>query len=443
MAGGTWTTQNKVRPGVYINFKSQAQALGTLGERGVAAFPAPLPWGDPENVIVLEAAEYADKALELIGFRAEDARIRHITAAMSHASKVLLYRLGGTGAVKAKVTVGALMATAKWGGTRGNDLQVVVQANIDNVSAFDVKTLLDGEVLDTQTVTTIADMAANKFIDWSGTGALTASAGASLIGGTDGTASGADFSAALTAFEGKDYNVLGVPLTDSTSKQLAVAYIRRQREDEGKKVAAVLVSYPAADNEGVTSLKNGIITSDGLQVSPEMLLWEVAAMAAAAEVNESLTYRAIPNAVDAFPRLTNTETIAALNNGELVISAANGQAVIEQDINTFKSLTPDKGKAFRKNRVVRVLDSIANDMKRTFDNFYIGKIDNNASGRNLLKGEYISYLDTLTGINAIQNFDSQTDLIVAAGSEADAVLIDLYIQPVDSIEKIYMNVEVK
>ena len=33
-AGGTWTVQNKVRPGAYINFVSVPKALGTLGERG-------------------------------------------------------------------------------------------------------------------------------------------------------------------------------------------------------------------------------------------------------------------------------------------------------------------------------------------------------------------------------------------------------------------------
>ena len=37
MAGGTWIDQNKVRPGVYINYKSSPQALSTMGERGTVA----------------------------------------------------------------------------------------------------------------------------------------------------------------------------------------------------------------------------------------------------------------------------------------------------------------------------------------------------------------------------------------------------------------------
>jgi hypothetical protein len=37
MAGGTWIDQNKVRPGVYINYKSAPASLATMGERGVVA----------------------------------------------------------------------------------------------------------------------------------------------------------------------------------------------------------------------------------------------------------------------------------------------------------------------------------------------------------------------------------------------------------------------
>lgn len=434
--------QNKVRPGVYINFKARPRPLGTLGDRGIAAFPAPLPWGNPSEVITLEASEYLDKSLELIGFRPTDDRIRHITSAMSHANTVLLYRLGGTGATKATATVGALTATAKWGGTRGNDLTIVIQSNIDDTEVFDVITLLDNEEVDRQTADVVEALQPNAWVDWSGTGAITATAGMPLVGGADGTASGADFSAALSAFEPYEFNVMGVPLTDSVSKQLVAAYVRRQREEEGKKIQAVLVDYPIADYEGIISLRNGVVTSDGLQVPPEMILWEITAMQAAANVNESLTYVAIPNTVDAYPRLTNSETIAALKNGELVITATNGTAVIEQDINTLTSFTPDRSRAFSKNRVMRVLDGLANDIKRIFDQFYIGKVSNNDDGRSLLKAEIVSYLLTLQDLGAIQNFDSQTDILVLPGQDVDSVLVELSIQPVDSIEKIYMTVEV-
>ena len=45
MPGGTWTSQNKVLPGVYIRFKT-GQATGlTVGERGIVTICEPMSWG--------------------------------------------------------------------------------------------------------------------------------------------------------------------------------------------------------------------------------------------------------------------------------------------------------------------------------------------------------------------------------------------------------------
>lgn len=37
MAGGTWTGQNKVQPGVYINTKSKGNLAAQIGEKGTVA----------------------------------------------------------------------------------------------------------------------------------------------------------------------------------------------------------------------------------------------------------------------------------------------------------------------------------------------------------------------------------------------------------------------
>ncbi|OMG45299.1 phage tail sheath protein, partial [Paenibacillus macerans] len=265
MAGGTWTTQNKVLPGVYINFKAAAQQNVNVGDRGTVAFPAPLPWGK-EGIIKLEAETYLQDAVKQIGFYPIDPRIRHITAAMSHAKTVLIYRLGAKGATKASATIGTLTATAKYGGLRGNDLKIAIQSNIDNPGTYTVQTLLDGEEVDSQVASTADQVVSNDFVDFKGTGALTATAGTPLVNGTAGTGGMGEWSDAFTAFESEEFNVLGIPVDDLSVKQLAVAFTRRLREDEGKKFQTVLYNHPQADYEGVISLKNSVVTSDGVTV---------------------------------------------------------------------------------------------------------------------------------------------------------------------------------
>lgn len=39
MAGGNWTAQNKVRPGIYFNFKSRTTPKAAQGARGTVAIP--------------------------------------------------------------------------------------------------------------------------------------------------------------------------------------------------------------------------------------------------------------------------------------------------------------------------------------------------------------------------------------------------------------------
>lgn len=438
--GGVWTQQDKVRPGVYTNFVSEPRTTTTIGERGTVAFIAPLPWG--EQLITIDSAEYLTQALPLLGYAATDERIRHITAATQHASKVIIFRLGLTGAAKATVTEGVLTATAKYAGLRGNDLKIIIQENIDIEDTFDIYTLLDNEIVATQlAVANASAVTSNNFIDFTGTGTLTPTAGVSLVGGTDGTVTGTTWSDGLSRLEVEDFNVLGIPSTESTIKALVTSWIKRVR-DEGKKVVGVLENYPQADHEGIISLKNSIVLGDGSVVPVINLLWEIAALEAGANVNQSLTSTAITNAVDVSPKYTNSQIIQALKNGELVISMKNGQAVIEQDINTFTSFTIDKAKHFSKNRVVRVLDAIANDLTATFDRFFIGKVDNDPDGQNLLKAQAISYFDAMQSISGIKNFDSQNDVTVLDGEESDSVYAEYFVQPVDSIEKIYQKVRV-
>ncbi|RJX40060.1 phage tail sheath protein [Paenibacillus pinisoli] len=438
MAGGTWVDQNKVRPGVYINFKSAPKPLGALGESGITSMALTLPWGAPKEVMAIEAG---DDIRARLGVDLTDSSVLLLREALKQAKTVLLYRLNS--GTKSSATIGSLTATAKYGGTLGNDLNIVIQKNVDDENLFDVYTILRGAEVDKQTAADAAGLKNNSYVDFSGIGSLTATAGAALEGGTDGTVTNQDHMEYMTAIELHDLNTIAYTGTDVALKGVYTAFVRRLRETEGKKLQLVLENDVAADYEGVISVKNGVVLSDGTTLTAAQATAWVAAATAAAPVNQSLTYSAYDGAVDASPRYTNTQIVAALQAGEFVFTSNQGRAVVEQDINTLTSFTPDKGKAFGKNRVIRVLDTIANDVQRIFESFYIGKVGNNADGRALLGAEIINYLQTLQGLNAIDEFDSQSDISVAEGRDSDSVVVTLHIKPVDAVEKIYISVEVK
>ncbi|WP_028988031.1 phage tail sheath family protein [Thermicanus aegyptius] len=438
-AGGTWTVQNKVRPGVYINFVGEAKPLGTLGERGFVSLPLPLSWGPAKQVIAVEAG--AD-TFDTLGYPITEPQLLLVREALKRARTLLLYRLN-TG-TKATATIGTnLTVTAKHGGVRGNDASIIVQSNIDDPAKFDVKTLVSGQEVDLQTVATIEELKSNTWVDFSGTGSLTTTAGAPLTGGADGSVTAQDYLDYLAAIEVHDFNTIGLTATDAMTKDVFVSFAKRLRDTEGKKIQVVMENYPLADYEGVISVKNGVVLTDGTTLTASQAVAWVAGATAGAAPNQSLTYDAYDGAVDVAPKYTNSQIIAALQNGEFLFTAMDGRAIVEQDINTLHTFTPTKGKAFSKNRVIRVLDGLANDYMRVFSQSYIGKVANNDDGRNLFKSEIINITNQYQNIGAVQNFDPQTDLEVLPGADVDAVVVNQWVQPIDSIEKIYMTVTVR
>ena len=146
MAGGNFTSQNKVLPGVYINVKSKESININIGERGTVAIGKALNWGVLGTVQTITAGEDLTPYIGCDITGADALFIREMlkgSDSTSAPTKILLYRLG-TGGTQASATIGALTVTALYAGTRGNDISVAVSADPDNEGSYDVTTIVDG-----------------------------------------------------------------------------------------------------------------------------------------------------------------------------------------------------------------------------------------------------------------------------------------------------------
>lgn len=427
LGGGTFMTQNKVLPGAYINFVSRPRAMGSLGERGVVCIGMELDWGK-EGMTTLEAAACRTNCREQFGYGYLREEMKNLRELFAHAREVMLYRLNG--GEKAKATQGGLTVTARYAGKRGNDICVKLVENVDESDCWDVETYLETELVDTQTVAKIEELRENAFVTFSGTGALQAAAGLYLTGGTTAAATGSAYTAFLEAAEKEEFHVLAYPGADEKTKKLFVNFTKRMREEEGVKFVTVLHDYPAADHEGIISV--------GTQA--ELVYWTAGATAGA-EINESLTNMAYDGEYTAVARLKKSEYIKELRKGQFLFYEENGTLRVLRDINSLTSFAAAKNSDFASNRVVRVLDSIANDVASIFSKYYLGKQSNNANGRNLLKAEILAYHEELMRLEAIEGFTAE-DITVEQGAEKQDVMVYEAIQPVDAMEKLYMKIEV-
>ena len=444
MAGGTWESQNKIRPGVYIRFKSTSGLSLNVGERGTVTICEPMSWGPVAQVMEIEAGADTtpytgyDITAPQNRFLNEIFKGSNRTAAPT---KVLLYRPSASSSAQATASISPLTATAKYPGVRGNDITIVVTALTDPSGSFTVSTVVDGTVVDQQTAAKVEDLVANDWVTWSGTGTLAASTGAALTGGEDGTVQSAAYSTYLTAIEPYKFDVMIYDGTDSTVQDAMIAFIKRIADDSGVYAQLVASGLTNPDSRFVVNVDSGVTLSDGTALTAAQVTWWAGGALAGARYNESLTYATYPNAVNVSPLLTNSGYEEALQAGEFVLFADDGVVKVEQDINSLVTYTTDIGEVFHKNRVMRLCNTIANDIYKQFSDSFIGVVNNNEVGRSQFKAAIVGYLLDIQANNGIQNFDAE-DVEVLPGEAIDAIVVNIAIQVVDSVEKIYITLEV-
>ncbi|GED14875.1 phage tail sheath family protein [Aneurinibacillus migulanus] len=442
MAGGTFQTgERKVRPGFYARFISAAQDRIAVAPRGTVILPLTLNWGRAKEFTTIEVEK---DTMDKLGYDYNDPEMLLIREARKLAKKVKVYKLNK--GEKAKGTFGTTSictVEAINDGTRGNDITIVSQVNVLDTTKKDVITYVKGRQVDKQTQAEIESLVPNEWVTFSGTGAIEATAGTTLTGGTNGTVINADYTDFMTACETEFFDTIGFLSDDVTLKTTFVGFIRRLREDEGRKVKGVVAGYEA-DYEGIINVKNSVKLLDGTELTKERAVAWVAGADAGASITKSNTYQRYDGAVDAIPRYTNSEIIEAINKGEFVFVNDGEQVKVEYDINSLVTTGQDKNSRFKKNRVMRTLDAIHNDIKREIERNYIGKMNNNADGQAILKASVIGYLETLQNANAIQNLDKDADFVIdPVLSVDDEVHATIYVQPVDSMEKFYFTILVR
>ena len=444
MAGGTWTTQNKVRPGVYIRFTTN-RALGlTVGERGVVTICEPMSWGPVGEVMTVANG---DDMTPYTGYDITSEKNRFLreifrgTNRTSPPTTLYLYRPTAASSAKATVTTGTLTATAKYPGVRGNDITIVVTEDVDNEGSFFVSTVVDGEIQDQQSAETVADLVPNDWVDWSGTGALTATVGAPLTSGADGTVAASAYSDYLEAIEPYKFDVIIYDGSDSTVQDSMVGFVNRLADENGQYTQLVAANLTAPDSRFVINVMSGVTLADGTTLTPQQVTWWAGGATAGAQFNESLTYATYPTAVAVSPLLTNNQIISALQSGQFILVADFDEVHVEQDIDSLTTYTTDIGVVYKKNRIIRLCNTIANDIYQQFSQNYIGVVNNNEAGRARFKAAIVGYLYQIQDAEGIQNFDPE-DVEVLPGIDIDAIVVNVAFYAVDAVEKIYMTVSV-
>lgn len=443
MAGGKFDKlAGKVRPGTYMNFEStRSDTVGT-SERGTVIIPLLKPSYGPAGSYIELTNAGPDAAYAKLGYSVYDSdpnrQMLLIREAFKNASKVLVYiPKEGTKAVAKHELEPILTATAKHGGTRGNALTVTVAAN--PVGGFDVTVSLAGNtVAYYEGLSTVDDLIAQdcEYVTFTGSGELAAIAAMNLTGGTDATAQNDDLTTFMDTWEKVKFNTVAMPVTDSSMKAAIKTKIKYLRESMGRGVQAVVPDFPA-DYEGIISIKNGYAIDDDKLSAAEATAWVAGASAGASYV-ESLTYDAVDGATDLVDALTHEEYVDAINKGHFAFSISEeNKVIVEYDINSLTSFKQPKDETYRKNRVVRVMDTFQESIQL---NFPPNKYANDSDGWDIMEGVGKSILKQFAEAGAITDVDYDNDFLVDRdASYGDKTYFNVNLKPVDSAEKLFFT----
>lgn len=429
LGGGMWTSQNKLLPGAYINVISAKRAEAATSDRGVAATAYEADWGASNEVIEVTSDEFERDALILFGYNYEDDKLKNLRELFKHAKKAYLYRLD-KGGVKASNTY----ATAKYTGTRGNNITTKISANVDVPSNWDVATFVDGVRVDNQTVNKASDLKSNAFVDFKTEATLKAEAGVPLTNGTNGSSiTGTEHQAFLKAIEPYYYNSLGCISSDEATKKLYIAFGKRMRDEVGVKFQTVVHNYPSADNEGVISVKNN--------TTAELVYWTNGANAGC-KVEGDLTNAEYDGEYEVKTDFTQAELEQALRNGEFVFHRVGQEVHVLEDINTLTTLTDTKDEEFKNNDTIRLVDALAEETANTFNTKYNGKFLNDPDGRVSLWNDHFDSLKAYAKKRVIKTPVAE-DVVVAEGNDKKSVYLESAITKIHKMSKLYATIKVQ
>ena len=426
LGGGTFLTQNKVLPGSYINFVSAAKATADLSERGTGALGLTLDWGPVGEVFRVTAEEFLTDSTSIFGHSYLDESLKGLRDFFLHAQKGIFFRLNQSGE-----TASCDLATARYSGTRGNDITITVTKDGET---FFVETYLAGRLMDSQAVASYEELKDNDFVVFDQETDLTAGT-KKMAGGTDGTVETADHQTFLDLLESESFHTLGCISDDAGTGTLYATYTEQMREQYGRKFQTVLLTT-TANQEGIIHLG-----TKAKEAAAALVYW-VTGKSAGCPIQESNTNALYDGEYTPICNQTQTELEEGIREGLFLFHRVGGEIRVLEDINSLTEFTQDKGQDFSSNQIIRVLDQIGNDIAVLFATGYLGKVQNNNAGRIAFWNDIITYDRQLSALGAIEDVVAE-EVKVELGSDKKSVAVTNPITPVCAMSKLYMTVIVQ
>ena len=268
-----------------------------------------------------------------------------------------------------------------------------------------------------------------------------------------------DLTDALAYFETVklDYLVI-MPDADATLCQSTAAWINSERA-LGHKVKAVLPNNAANSKAIVNFASDEIDIGESTTLTTAQFCSRIAGLIVGTPLTKSVTYAVLPEVINV-KKLTKTELDAAVGEGKLVLFNDGEKTKIARGVTSLTA--SNEIQAFKKIKLVETADMIENDIRKVFEDSYIGRVTNSYDNKCVLMSAIKTYLLALEKEGILQSGKSDVQIDIEAQSKylsdnnidiselteqeikeyntGDKVFIKITIKMLDAIEDITINI---
>ena len=423
LGGGTFLSQNKTMPGAYINFVSLPKTDVSLSERGFAAMAFKLDWGVENDIFAVTSEDFQKNSVKIFGYDYTSEKLKPIREIFKNIHTLYCYRLGSN------TKADCIVATARYGGLRGNMIKIAIIKNVDNPEKYTVSTYFDNILMDSQTVSDSNELNDNDFAVFKNFDLSLNCKEFIMQGGKSGEIINSQYQRFLDKLESYRFNTLGLGEDNDQIKDLYIAYTKRLRDKTGVKFQCVVFNSPA-DYEGVINAVDSV----------ELIPW-ITGASAGCSIKNSCLNKKYDGEYEITTKSTQAELETSIKNGEFVLHKVGNEIRVLADINSLTTISDTKGSIFKENQTVRVCDQIAMDISYIFNTKYLGHVPNDIDGRIAFKNEILKHHQALADLRVIEKF-SEDSIEVSMGDTKNSVIVYDCISIVNSMCKLYMTVKI-
>lgn len=202
-----------------------------------------------------------------------------------------------------------------------------------------------------------------------------------------------DLTNALSRLKNKLFNYVCVPGGSSQDQTDLSTWVKTNRTNNHKIFKAV-VGGVVADDEGVINFTTaGIKVGTDTYTAPQFTS-RIAGILAGLPFTRSATYYVLPE-VESITEVADPDS--AIDAGQLILVNDGEKIKIGRGVNSLTTTTSVKGAKFKKIKIIEGLDLIRYDIRKTFEDEYVGKVVNSYNNKLMFINAVNAYFKTLQG----------------------------------------------